>query len=269
MRKQLYLIIPIIGVFFVIINAFFGYMIFDSAYEQDITRYAIYVHFYPEWESYPGNILFEITNVWSNPEDFENIQNFSMDSLDISPTNDYNSNQLQIQHQKSFVELKHDFSGCTANWKPISYVYAADYLRNYIEFVQGVTQSTDPYVQILQNIENKNYDLSHQSDLVKSGYVQFIPICTSQESTSYEYSISSNEKNIGFDAYFVPSKKELTNYLESDSFEHYSQKGCFIQNHKKFSGICSDISKDSGLLVIIPDEIKSSLTTIKINLHEL
>ena len=269
MRKQFYLVSPIVGFVLVLLKAIFGYMIFDAAYEQDITKYAIYVHFYPDWKSYPGNILFEITNVWSNSEDSANIQNFSMKSLDISPTNDYNSNQLQMQHQKSFVELKHDFSGCTANWKPISYVFAVDYLRNYIELIQGTTKSADPYVQTLPNLENENYDLTHQNKLVQSGYVQFIPICTTQENTTYEYSISSNDKDIGFDAFFVPSKNELRNYLNSNSFEFYTQEGCSVQNHKKFSGICSDVNKNSGLLIIIPDEIKSSLTTIKINLHEL
>ena len=42
---------------------------------------------------------------------------------------------------------------------------------------------------------------------MKEGYVQFIPICTVHESTSYEYAISLNDGNIAFDVYFIPLKK--------------------------------------------------------------
>ena len=47
-------------------NAFFGHLFFDTPYDQDINKYSIHIHLQQEWNSYPRNILFEITNVWSN-----------------------------------------------------------------------------------------------------------------------------------------------------------------------------------------------------------
>jgi len=99
-------------------------------------------------------------------------------------------------------------------------------------------------------------------------YVQFIPVCTSRESTSYEYAISLNERNTAFDVYFVPSRDEMINYLKSDSFRFYAQEGCLAQNYHIFSGICKNVEKNSGLLIVIPDNLEQALTKVKISIHE-
>ena len=269
MRRIFYFIIPVITFVLILSNALFGHLIFDSSYDQDINKYSIYVHLQQDWKSYPGNILFDITNVWSNPNPESDAKSFSINPSDISTLTDYNSNQLQYQHQKSFVELQHEFSNCSSNWKPISYRYAIDSLRNKIESIQGIQLNDDPYVSLLLNIQNEKYDIENQREFVKEGFVQFIPICTAHESTSYEYAISLNDENIAFDVHFVPSKKEITNYLNSDSFRFYSQEGCSAQNYHSFSGFCKNIGKDSGLLIVFPDNFELSLTKVKISIHEV
>jgi hypothetical protein len=247
----------------------FGHLLFDSPYDQDINKYSVYVHLTSEWQSYPGNIFYEITNVWSNPDSEANSNTFNYDpSVETSLVTDHNYNQLQYQNQKSFVELKHEFSNCESSWKPILYRYAIDSVRNNLEYMQGKQLINDPYVQIFPDITNENYDSEKQKNLVKQGFAQFIPICTAKNSTSYDYSISVNDKNTAFDAYFVPSENELDNYLNEDSFTFYSQSGCFATNKQSFSGTCNKVDQNAGLLVIIPDNLKLSLTKIKINIHE-
>ena len=61
---------------------FFGHLLF--VYDQDINKYSIYVHFQEEWNSYPVNILFDVTNVWSNPN-FSNYT-YSTDFFYIHPS---------------------------------------------------------------------------------------------------------------------------------------------------------------------------------------
>jgi len=100
-------------------------------------------------------------------------------------------------------------------------------------------------------------------------YVQFIPLYTSRENTSYEYSISIDDKNAWFDAYFVPSKEQLGNYLTSDAFYHYPDNNCFANSYQSFTGICNDVGKNSGLLIVIPDSLDKSLTKVRVNLHEM
>jgi hypothetical protein len=85
---------------------------------------------------------------------------------------------------------------------------------------------------------------------------------------TYEFTVSINDKNTAFDVYFIPSEIELRNYLEDRSFTFYTKEGCFAINHNSFSGICNNVEKNSGLLVVIPDNLKLSLTKVKISLHE-
>ena len=269
MRRILYVVFPVVAFLLIISNAFFGHLIFSSSYEQDINKYSIYVHLQPEWNSYPGNILFDVTNVWSNPNPDSDEKNYAIDPSDISMLTSYNSNQLQHQHEKSFVELKHEFSNCESNWTPILYRYAIDSLRNKIELIQGTQLNDDPYVSIFPNVENTKYGIEKQQKFAETGYVQFVPICTALESTSYEYAITMNDHNNAFDVYFVPSKNEIMNYINSNSFEFYSQKGCSAQNYHSYSGVCENVSKNSGLLIMIPDNLESTLTKVKISIHEI
>ena len=259
MKTILYVAIPILVFGIVLSNALFGHLILASSYEQDINKYSIYVHLQPEWNSYPSNIIFDVTNVWSNFN--STLYNHNPD--DISGLIAYNSNQLQSQNGKFFVELKHEFSDCKSSWNPISYRYAIDSVRNQIELMKGTQLNDNPYISIVPNIT------SSQNELIQSEYVQFIPICTSKDVTSYEYAITSNNERLSFDAYFVSSNNELQNYLSADSFTHYIQEGCSIQNHQSFSGVCKNVGKNSGLLLVIQDDLELYLTRIIVNLHEL
>ena len=268
MKNKLYFLIPLITIVLILSNALFGHLIFGSPYGQDINKYSIYVHLQPEWNSYPGNIIYDITNVWSNPNTKSNVKVFDYDLSDTTLFADYNYNQLQYQKQKSFVELKHEFSNCESSWKPHLYRYAIDSVRNGIELIQGTQLNDDPYVSIYPNIPNEKYTQEKQKEIVKQGHVQFIPICTSKDSTSYEFAVSINDKNTAFDVYFIPSEIELGNYLEDRLFTFYTQDGCFAINHNSFSGICNNVGKNSGLLIVIPDNLKMSLTKVKISLHE-
>lgn len=269
MKTIFYIVIPCVAFILILLNALFGHLLFESPYGQDINKYSIYVHLQSGWQSYPGNILYEITNVWSNPELKSNSNSFNYDpSISSSLITDHNYNQLEFQNQKSFVELKHEFSNCETSWKPILYRHAIDSVRNNIEYLQGNQLNNDPYVQIFPDVSNDAYDSEMQQMLIKQGFVQFIPICTAKNSTSYDYSVSINDENIGFDVYFVPSRSEFENYIKNNSFEFYTDETCFATNHRSFSGSCNNVSQDAGLMIMIPDELDLSVTKIKVNIHE-
>lgn len=268
MKTIFYIVIPCVAFVLILLNALFGHLLFESPYGQDINKYSIYVHLQTGWESYPGNIFYEITNVWSNPKNISNSNSFNYDPDVSSLVTDHNYNQLEFQNQKSFVELKHEFSNCETSWKPILYRHAIDSVRNNIEYMQGKQLNNDPYVQIFPDVPNEKYDSEMQQSLIKQGFVQFIPICTAKDTTSYDYSVSINDENIGFDVYFVPSKRQFDNYLKDQTFEFYTNGNCFARNYQSFSGTCNDVSPDAGLIIVIPDRLDLAVTKIKINLHE-
>ena len=119
------------------------------------------------------------------------------------------------------------------------------------------------------SIPNSAYSDESQKQKLQNGFAQFVPICTSKESTNYEYTVSVNDKTIGFDVYFVPSPVQQWYYfLFPENFEHYSNDGCFANNFQKFSGECSSVDKNSGLLIVVPDELSRPMTKISVNLVE-
>ena len=257
--KKIFFILPVAAFVIVLLNGFFGHLLFTSPYDQDINKYSIYVHFQEEWNSSPANILFDITNVWSNPN--INDQTYSTDFSNVSNFNNYNFNNLQYQDNRGYVELKHQFNDCNSSWKPMLYRYVIDTIRTQIELIQGSELNNDPYVSIFPNIKSTN-------PIVSEFYIQFIPICTNKKTTSYEYSISIDDKTSSIDVYFVDSKKQFENYIDSENFDFYTADGCYGKNFYSFSGICENIDQESGLLIIIPDNLNRSLTKIKVNLHE-
>ena len=267
LKKKFYFVIPLAAFIVIVINAFFGHLIFDFDNEQDLNKYSIYVHLQPEWQSYPRNIIFDVTTMWTNPESNTNDPYYEPE-LDIQLKTEYNVNELQYINEKSFVELKHEFSDCKNEWKPILYRRAIDSARAQFSHLLGNQINSEPYNVVYPITPNEKYNLSEQKTKLESGYSGFIPICTSKDVTSYDFSVKINDDKLGFDVYFVPSIEELDNYLRNSDFEYYQKDGCFGNNLHSFSGSCDNVGKNSGLLISVPDELHNSLTKITVNLHE-
>lgn len=262
MKPIFYIILPVIAFSIIFVNAFFGHLIFASESNQVVNKYTVYVHLLSEWDSDSKNIIFDVTNSWYKSNKENNVNH-----IFNAEFKEYNTNQLQKINDKLYVELKHEFSDCQEEWQPMLYRKAVDTIRHEIEYVQGQQLSSDPSVSIYPNIENKNYDNSEQQSKIKNGYAQFFPICTSKEITSYDYSIKTDNKDLGFDVYFVSSSIQRENFGNSE-FNSYTESGCYGQNKQSYSGTCKNIQKDSGLLVIFPDELKPWITKVTINLYE-
>ena len=262
MNKILYAIIPIIAFSIIFVNAFYGHLIFVSDTQEVINKYSVYVHLLPEWNSDSKNIIFDVTNTWHKSDKINNV-NLVFDA----ESKEYNVNQIQTSNGKSYVELKHEFSDCEEEWQPMLYRKAMDTVRHEIEFVQGQQLSIDPSVSVYPDIENKNYDNSEQQSRIKNGFVQFFPICTSKDITSYDYSVKTDNKDLGFDVYFVSSEIQRENFVRGD-LDYYIESGCYGQNKQSYSGTCNNIQKDSGLLVIFPDNLNPWVTKVTVNLYE-
>jgi len=262
MKVIFYVILPVLAFSIIFVNAFFGHLIFASETQEVINKYSVYVHLLSEWHSDSKNIIFEVTNSWYKPDKDNNVNHiFNAESKA------YNANQLQEINGKSYVELKHEFSDCQEEWQPMLYRKVVDTIRHEIEYVQGKQLSTDPDISVYPDIENRNYDNSEQQLKIKNGYVQFFPICTSKDITSYNYSVKTDNKDLGFDVYFVSSSIQREHFGNSE-FDSYTESGCIGQNKQSYSGTCKNIKKDSGLLMVFPDDLKPWTTKVTINLYE-
>lgn len=262
MKKILYVIIPVLAFSIIFVNMFFGHLIFTSDTQEVINKYSVYVHLLSEWQSESKNIIFDVTNIWHKSDRINNVNHvFDAESKE------YNTNQLHEINGKSYVELKHEFSDCQEEWQPMLYRKAVDTVRHEIEYVQGQQLSADPNTSVYPDIENKNYDNLEQQSKITNGFAQFFPICTSKDTTSYDYSVKTDNKDVGFDAYFVSSSDQRNNFVNS-KFDYYLDPDCYGQNKQSYSGTCNNIKKDSGLLVIFPDNLKPWTTKVTVNLYE-
>lgn len=259
MKTVFYIILPVIAFLLILTNALYGHLLFASTTEYVANRYAVYVHLQPEWHSGSKNIIFDVTNSWykSKNDKINNISNYSK----------YNANQLQYINDKSYVELKHDFSNCQEEWQPMLYRKAVDLVRHEIEYVQGNQLSANPEISVFPDIENANYDKVEQQIKIKNGYAQFIPICTSKDITSYDYSIKTDNNDVGFDVYFVSSSLERDN-ISSQNFKYYEKSDCFVQNKQSYSGTCNNVERNGGLIIVFPDELNPWITKVIVNLYE-
>lgn len=249
MRSIFYVVLPAAAVLIIMANAFFGHMLFVPDPGQATTKYSVYVHFQPEWDSHPNNLIFEVTNSWH-----------VLGAQDTRHENaTYNENRLQTINGRQYVELMHGFSDCQDEWTPTLYGRAIDTVRHWTEYLQGAQLSTNPDISVYP-------DVSSMHDASRDVFVQFIPICTSDERTSYNYSIRSD--NTGFDMYFVSSDMQRHEFYKA-SFAPYTDSGCSAVNKKSISGTCKNIDHTGGLLIIVPDKLDSWVTNITVNLYEI
>ena len=58
------------------------------------------------------------------------------------------------------------------------------------------------------------------------------------------------------------------NYLENQKFDFYTNDSCYGKAYTSFSGVCENIDGESGLLILIPDNLNRSLAKVIVNLHE-
>lgn len=253
--KGIHYVIIFGGIFAAILaNALFGHLLFATDTEQVANKYSIYVHLQPEWKSHPNNLIFDVTNSWFK----------TAKSDGTAPSN---TNRLLQLDGKTFVELRHDFSDCMDEWSPILYRKAIDAVRHEIEYLQGEQLSMDPSISVYPDITNAGYALETQQEEIGDGYAQFIPVCTSSDTTSYDYSVRIASESIGVDIYFVSSQDALKHW-GGPQFEQYVLPGCTAQNKKSVSGTCNGVEDGGGMILAIPDRLDTWVTNITVNLYE-
>jgi hypothetical protein len=229
--------------------------------QQAINKQSVYVHLQQEWKSYPRNIVYDITNVWSQSE----AKQLSSQAR-LEMTRQTNVDELRYVHGKSYILVQHDNTDCHDVWEPHYARFGADVIRHQIEYVTGMQTNPDPNINMYSPIKSRQDQQEHESQ-IKSGYSQFIPICTEKETTSFDYAVRINDNTVGFDVYFVPSILEQQNYDSGDPGFTYHD-GCLGKNYASFSGTCSNVGKGSGLLIIVPDNLSVPLTKFDVWLYE-
>ena len=167
---------------------------------NQINMYSNYVHFQPEWNSYPRNLIVDVSTSWQR----EFVQG-QVDQADIVKSGEKQKrNTLKYVNGKPVVSLQFDYRDCETQW--------IHYARTGLFFFGNQLEKYES-----KSIPNLSYSDEEQKQKLANGFATFIPICTSKDVTNFEYTVSINDKNIGFDVYFVPS------YIHQWSYFLYPQ----------------------------------------------
>lgn len=255
MKSWLYAAIPAVAFALVISNAFYGHSVFAANHPEDISKFSVYVRLQPEWDSHPANLLFEVTTVWNNA---------GAPSRDpAAPQAEHNYNRLLFVGDRSAVELRHSFDGCQSSWQPILYRYGIDMLRNQLDALRGADISGHPYAVMYPDIAGVM-----QSDYA-DGYVQFVPVCSSGNDSSYQYSVRSNDPDLALSVFLVPDRSLYEMFVDEPfDLEPYAGD-CRGEAYASFSGECAGVPPDGGLLIWVPDDLSLALTKITVNVREV
>lgn len=242
---------PAVAFALILANALYGHSVFGASHPEAISKYSVYVHLQEEWESHPGNILFEVTDVW----DGDGVDVY-YEAAEPPPLEEHNYNRVGSVGGMGFVELKHRFSDCKASWQPILYRYALDTVRNAYEVAAGAS-APHPYALMYP-------DSGASAPPAAARYVQFIPVCG--DGASYEYSVRTDDPAAPVDVAFVADAAGVGEASAGLPVPG-AYEGCGAQSRVSFSGRCDGIS-GGGLLVAVPDSLERALAKITVNLRE-
>ncbi len=207
--------------------------------------------------------MYDITNVWSQTKE----QTLRPEAR-LEMAKETSVDEVRSVHGKSYILVQHDNTDCHDVWEPHYARFGADVIRHQIEYLAGKQKSPDPNITMYTPVKSKQGDKEHEDEL-KTGFSQFIPICTSKDTASFDYSVRINDESVGFDVYFVPSVSEQVNYDEQNGkFKHYEDVECFGKNYVSFSGSCENVDENSGLLIVVPDTLSLPLTKLDVYLYE-
>ena len=245
--RMLYVLVPAVAIALIMANAFYGHAVFGVSHPEAINKYSVYVHLQDGWDSHPGSLLFDVTDVWGGR---------TSETYHEVPS-EHNYNRVGGVEGGRFVELRHGFSDCGANWQPILYRYGLDTVRNAYEAAATGASWEHPYALLYPDVP-----AVPAGDVPR--YVQFVPVCGGG---SYEYSVRTDDPSVPVDVSFVHdvSLDDVSgSYVAGGTYS-----GCSTESHVSLSKRCGGIEAGGGLLISVPDILDKALTKITVNLREI
>ena len=245
---------------------------FISLSEPSVKELDVWVQKLPEWASFASNVTYESTEYWK--EKIPDLQFYLMDEpsqadFQVYWVRDFGGEHAGIAIGSQFIQVGLGDSNCNGKWNPYSANHVAHIMKHEIGHVLGYDHVDDPDNVMYPYASNKEYGkIEEDLDFVEN-YGYFIPVCTSKQVTSFDYTVTTNDPTYGFDVYFVPDKSSLDKWAEGEPFEYYADASCHGKNYLAYTGVCKSIAGTGGLMIITDDVLSERLTKITVKLQEV
>lgn len=245
-----------------------------NIFGQTTRTYYIYADPIPDYATgYASSAIPDAITAWENANP----------NLQFYMTNNEQQADLIIQWVKDFGQIRNGQeivgkvvqvglgdSNCGGNWQPFSSNYDTQITEHEIGHFLGFQHTTNPNdLMYVGPLSNYGYGTIVWTKNLDTGYVWFVPICTTKSVTSFAYSISFSRQDDAFDVYFVPSSDEYNKFVNNQQFQYYQGNGCSGTNWVSYNGLCQGVAQGSGLLIVTHGHLLiNHLVTITAELTE-
>ena len=231
-----------------------------------------YVEPLPNYASYATNVMDLSTTAWEDANDdleFIEVTSPEQANFQVQWVKEFGVEHVGYAYGSWFIEVGLGDSNCgTGMWQPYSEKYTTHIMTHEIGHVLGWDHVDDPDSIMYPVALNWEYGIVETSKTLTNDYGYFSPICTSKDSTTFNWHVSSDDPTYGFDVYFVPSIDEFDSWVEDGTFSYFDDTGCFAENMISVGGTCEGVTSESGLLVLMGDKATEPLTEITLAVQE-
>jgi len=232
-----------------------------------------YVEPLPNYASYATNVMDLSTTAWEDANDdleFIEVTSPEQANFQVQWVKEFGVEHVGYAYGSWFIEVGLGDSNCgTGMWQPYSEKYTTHIMTHEIGHVLGWDHVDDPDSIMYPVALNWEYGIVETSKTLTNDYGYFSPICTSKDSATFNWQVSSDDPTYGFDVYFVPSIEEFDSWVEDGTFSYFDDAGCFAENMISVGGTCEGVTSESGLLVLMGDKATEPLTEITLNVQEI
>ncbi len=209
----------------------------------------IFVQASPSWAPYANTLVPNAINYWENTDNTKFIYS-TPDKASITvrwlkePDSKYAGYTVGGMAEVALGDGK-----CDGTWHAYDVDFVTAILKHELGHALGFGHSTNTADVMYPIILGEKYAPIRETFTLLPNDSIFVHVCTFSHTSTFHYSVKSdNEKNT-LDIFFVPSKIEYDKFVDGKKFNYYKDDGCFGTKNIFYDGNCSNVSNQGGLII--------------------